>query len=229
VKVRYPFDGSWIRLKAEFGEEYLPLLRELVELAKQRGASYKAKIVFRNSGVYIHISVPIHLYLEHFKRGDAQGELVAGFDLNSDRVNLAIVDKHGRLVDAKAEWFPEVVAHGFPRAKAKALRLKALAKLLGYCYAHGVGTVVFENLHGIKGRRFTGSRSANRKISRFAKRELLQHAIVMSLKHGFRVLLVDPRGTTNSRDHDEIMRRYGLDRHTASAYLIALRARNQNR
>jgi len=31
-----------------------------------------------------------------------------------------------------------------------------------------------------------------------------------------------------SREHDEIMKRYGLDRHAASAYLIALRGlRNQ--
>jgi hypothetical protein len=34
---------------------------------------------------------------------------------------------------------------------------------------------------------------------------------------------VNPRGTTNSTEHDELMKKYGLDRHTASAYLIALR------
>jgi len=30
---------------------------------------------------------------------------------------------------------------------------------------------------------------------------------------------VDPRGTTNSKKHDKIMRKHGLGRHTASAYL----------
>jgi predicted transposase len=34
VKVKYPYDGSWIALRAEFGEKYLPLLRELIDLAK---------------------------------------------------------------------------------------------------------------------------------------------------------------------------------------------------
>ena len=34
---------------------------------------------------------------------------------------------------------------------------------------------------------------------------------------------VDPRGTTSSREHSEIMRKYSLDKHTASAYLIALK------
>ncbi|MCD6509770.1 MAG: hypothetical protein J7L11_05200, partial [Thermoprotei archaeon] len=88
---------------------------------------------------------------------------------------------------------------------------------------HGVGTVVFENLQAIKHKGYTRSPSANRKISRFAKRELLQHAILSAMKYKFKILLVNPRGTTHSKKHDEIMRKYGLDRHTASAYLIALK------
>jgi len=226
VKVKYPYDGSWIQLEAKFGEKYLPLLRELVELAKQRKVSYNARIMFRRGRIYIHVSVPIYLYLKHFEKGEARGELIAGFDLNSDRINLAIIDRYGGLVDAKTAWFTEVVSHGFPRNKAKALRLRALAKLLKYCYTHGVGIVVFENLYVVKKHRYTKSRNGNRRISKFAKRELLEHAIVMSLKYGFKVLLVDPRGTTNSKEHDEAMKMHGLDRHTASAYLIALRGLN---
>ena len=34
---------------------------------------------------------------------------------------------------------------------------------------------------------------------------------------------VNPKGTTHSKEHDEVMKKYGLDRHTASAYLIALK------
>jgi len=229
VRVKYPYDGSWIALRARFGEEYLSLLRELVELAKQKKASYNAKIVFRGGGIYVHVSVPIQLFLKHFKKGEARGELIAGLDLNSDRINLAIIDERGRLVDVRTARFPETTSHGFPRSKARAMRLGALAKLLGYCYYHGVGTVAFEDLFEVKGRRFAKSKTANRKMSRFAKRELLQHAITMSLKYGLRVLLVDPKGTTSSREHDEVMLKYGLDRHMASAYLIALKALNQSK
>ncbi len=82
--------------------------------------------------------------------------------------------------------------------------------------------MVFENLLVIKKRRYTRSRRANRKITRFAKRELLRYGIVMAMKYGFKVLLVNPKGTTNSEEHSKIMRRYRLDRHTASAYIIAL-------
>jgi len=39
------------------------------------------------------------------------------------------------------------------------------------------------------------------------------------------VVTVNPKGTTRSEDHEYVMRKCGLDKHTASAYLIALRAR----
>jgi hypothetical protein len=42
-------------------------------------------------------------------------------------------------------------------------------------------------------------------------------------KRLFNVILVNPKGTTNSEDHDKVMREKGFDRHTASAYLIALK------
>ena len=223
VKIKYPYDGLWLVFKALFGEEYLQLVAELVELAKQKRASYGARVVFRDGRIYLHLSVPLELYLKHFKKGEARGELVAGFDLNSDRVNMVIVDRLGRIRDVKTERFPEITSHGFPRNKARAKRLEALAKLLRYAYHHNVGAVAFENLLTIKKRKYINNSTANRKITRFAKRELLQHALAMAMKHGFKVHLIDPKGTTNSKEHDEVMKRHGLDRHTASAYLIALK------
>jgi len=74
----------------------------------------------------------------------------------------------------------------------------------------------------IKKKRYTKSKSANRKIARFAKRELLQYGIAMAMKYSFKVLLVNPKWTTKSEEHDKAMKRYGLDRHSASAYIIAL-------
>jgi len=45
----------------------------------------------------------------------------------------------------------------------------------------------------------------------------------MAMKYGFKVLFVNPKGTTKSEKHDKVMKRYGLDGHSALAYLIALR------
>ncbi|MFP3227753.1 MAG: hypothetical protein RXQ71_03045 [Caldisphaera sp.] len=52
---------------------------------------------------------------------------------------------------------------------------------------------------------------------------MLIHGVIKSLRLGFNVVLVNPKGTTNSEEHEKVMREKGFDRHTASAYLIALR------
>lgn len=221
LEVNIPWRG-WVKFRVLFGGQYIPLVSELVEKALRRELSYTAKIVFRNGRPYLHVSVPIELYLKHFKRGVAGGKLVAGFDLNSDRINMVVVDKLGIIRDVKTGWFPEVTSPGFPREKANALRLRALARLLGYAYYHGVGVVVFEDLERIKGREYTKSTSANRKIGRFPKRKLLQHAIVMALKYGFKVNLVNPAYT--SKIGEKLGKELGFDKHTTSAYLVALKA-----
>ena len=75
----------------------------------------------------------------------------------------------------------------------------------------------------MKRRKFTRSKSGNRKVSRFAKKQTLTHGVIKALRLGFDVVLVNPKGTTNSEDHDRIKREKGFDRHTASAYLMALK------
>jgi len=110
-----------------------------------------------------------------------------------------------------------------PREKARDIRLKKLKELLRYARRIGVDYVVFEDLFRVRKRGRTRSPSGNRKIARFTKRQLLQHGVVMVLKLGLTLILVDPKGTTHSGEHDEVMRGYGLDRHMTSAYLIARR------
>jgi len=63
------------------------------------------------------------------------------------------------------------------------LRLNALSEALRFLSRVGVDYVAFEDLLLIKGRRFT--RSGNRKITRFAKRQLLTHGVIKALRLGF--------------------------------------------
>jgi hypothetical protein len=101
--------------------------------------------------------------------------------------------------------------------------LNALSESLNFLSRIGVDYVVFEDLFLVKKRKFTRSKSGNRKVSRFAKRQLLIHGVVKALRLSFDVVLVNPKGTTNSEGHDRMMREKGFDRHTASAFLIALK------
>ncbi len=203
VKIRDPFSREWLSFRHDFGDRFI------------KADKYTAKVVFRNGKIYLHLSLPFEL----FKYGVTCGKLIASFDLNSDRINMIIVDWKGKIRDVKSKHFPEVTSHGFLKSKAKDVRLKALAELLDYAYYHSVGIVLFENLDRIKKRRFTKSRKANRKISKFAKRGLLHYGITMALKRGFKVYLVNPANT--SKVAKRIRRTLGLDVHSTSAYVLA--------
>ncbi|MBP1357868.1 MAG: hypothetical protein JZD40_05205, partial [Sulfolobus sp.] len=67
-------------------------MRELVSLAESREEGYGVVLSFRDS-VRIHVQVPLYLYLKYFSEQRVVGYgYVAGFDLNSDRLNLVIID-----------------------------------------------------------------------------------------------------------------------------------------
>ncbi|MEM0035750.1 MAG: hypothetical protein QXP97_03685 [Desulfurococcus sp.] len=99
--------------------------------------------------------------------------------------------------------------------------MNALGQAIKYVARIGADYVAFENLYEVKRKRFTENPTANR---RFAKKQLLLHGILRSLRKGLHVVLVDPRGTISSKKHGEIMKKYGLDKRMASTYLVALRA-----
>ena len=165
----------------------------------------------------MHLSIPF----DYVRYGITCGKHIASFDLNSDRINMVIVDRNGEIRDVKVKHFPEVTSHGFPKNKAKDIRLKALAELLDYAYFHNVGIVLFEDLERMKRRSKTKSRKANRKISKFAKHELLHYGVTMALKRGFKVFLVNPVNT--SKIAKQIHKTLGLDVHCTSAYILAQR------
>jgi predicted transposase len=222
VRVKDPW-GKWVHGKAYLGKEYLSLLHELEELAEMKEEGYGAVISFEEKPM-IHLQVPLWLYLKHFSSPKPVGYgLVAGFDLNSDRLNVVVVNEEGKVVTKKTWWYSDVTRPGFPKGKAMALRLNALSESLNFLSRVGVDHVAFEDLFPVERRKFTRSKSGNRKVSRFAKKQLLIHGVIKALRLGFNVVLVNPKGTTNSEYHDKVMREKGFDRHTASAYLIALK------
>ncbi|AWR94030.1 hypothetical protein [Acidianus brierleyi] len=222
IKVKDPW-GKWVFGKAYFGKEYLPLLKELEDLASKKVEGYGAVVSFKDYPM-IHLQVPLWLYLKHFSSLKPNGYgLIAGFDLNSDRLNVVVISKDGEIIANKTWWYSDVTRPGFTKGKAMALRLNALSESLNFLSRVGVDYVVFEDLFLVKRRRFTRSKSGNRKVSRFAKRQMLAHGVIKSLRLCFNVVLVNPKGTTNSEEHEKVMREKGFDRHTASAYLIALK------
>lgn len=223
VLIRY-YNGEWLEFKARFGRKYIPLLNELIELSNQKKMSYGIAISFRDGKVYVHVEVPMWLYLKYFPTLRQKGYgLIAGFDINSDRLNVVVINEAGDIIALKTFWYSEVVSHGFSKEKARWVRLNALSGALKLCRRVGANYVVLEDLTRIKDRKFTSNPTANRKIAEFPKKQLLKHGVLKALKLGFTVILVNPKGTSNSITHRQIMREKGLDRHMASAYIIVYR------
>ena len=94
----------------------------------------------------IHLSVSYDFYAKRaMKYNIPKGNLIGGVDVNTDRINLAIVDERCRLRDKKTFRFPEVTARGFPRDKAWSIIGMKIHDMLRYAYHHGVSIIALEN------------------------------------------------------------------------------------
>jgi len=178
----------------------------------------------------IQLTIPLNFYYEYMSRYKRNyGKLYGGIDVNVDRVNLVIVDKYGRLRDNKTFWFEDATRKGYSRRKAKVVIGMAIHNMLRYAYHHGVKTLFLENPEVLGKLRLLWIRNSkkfnknyNWKVAVFRSRTIEMITMKAPL-YAINTVYVDPKGTTHSREHDEVMREYGLDKHTASAYLIALR------
>ena len=219
VLVKIPHaDGKheWIKCNVKFGKKHIPLIKELLagEIA------YSSTVVLSNSRYYLHITIPLDLYAKHTRRifVKKNAKYVAGFDINPDRINMVIINGAGSIIDIQNEHFHDLIQHGYSKNKAREIRLSALSKLIDYGVSHNVKYFIFEKITNVKPNK---NKKANRKIAKFAYRQLLQHAEIMVRKRGGVFKMISPAYT--SIDAIPLARKLGLDRHTASAYLIALR------
>ena len=233
----YSYDGSKDRvfINARPNKGHAKLLKLVVE-SKEK---YMPRVVVkgynvRNSTLYvygeIHVAVSYDFYLKHSTRYmEPRGDLIGGVDVNVDRINLAIVDRKGNLRDCKTFWFAETAARGYPRRSSWSVIGMKIHEVLRYAYHHGVSTIALENPEilgylksaWIRGKD-RGRKDYNYKKSIF-RSSVIERIAMKAPLYGLSVKFVNPKGTTSSREHDEVMKRYGLDRHTASAYLVALR------
>ncbi len=233
--IGYDDSTERIVIKPTIPRSYRLLLDKILE-EKQK---YTARIVIRDYGVrrnilWVHgeiqVTIPLDFYYKHMIRYiENNGRLYGGVDVNSDRINLAIIDMYGNLRDTYTFWFREVTARGYPRRRARIIIGMKIHEMLKYAYHHGVKVLFLENPEVLGRLKLLWIRNGKRlnnnynwKISTFRSSVIEMIALKAPL-YSIKTYYVDPRGTTNSEIHDEIMKRHRLDRHTASAYLIALK------
>jgi hypothetical protein len=213
--------------------------RLLLEKIFEERQRYTGRVVIKSYGIRedslwirgeVQITIPIDFYYKHIARcREPRGNLIGGVDVNVDRLNLAIIDEKGNLRDYKTFWFSETTARGFSRRSARSIIGTKIREMLSYAYHHNVKTLFLED-PGVLGKlKLLWVRSGDRKHENYNYRKTVFRSSVIEMialktpLYSIKTRYVDPKGTTNSREHEEIMKRYGLDRHAASAYLIALR------
>jgi len=211
----------------------------LVDRALRREIGYPARIYITDYGdklehLYgeVQVMVKYNLYMEVMKRYDKPlGNNIAGVDVNVDRINLVVINRDGDIVWKYTARFPQVIARGYPRKRAWSIIGEAIHSILKNAYSHGASVIAVENPEVIGYLKYYWIRNGDRKSKNYNykvsifRNSIIERILWKAPLYGLRVVTVSPKGTTRSEDHEYVMRKCGLDSHTASAYIIALKAR----
>jgi len=228
-----------IIIKPVIPKGYAGLVKVLIDEALRKEVGYPARIYIKKYGnelrhLYgeMQVMVKYDLYSEIMKRyNKPRGNNIAGLDVNVDRINLVVINRDGDVVWKYTARFPQVAARIYPRIKAWSIIGEAIHNALENAYSHGASVIAVENPEVIGYLRYywieNGDRKSenyNYKVSIF-RNSIIERIMWKAPLYGLQAVPVNPRGTTHSEEHDESMRKHRLDRHTTSAYLIALKAR----
>jgi len=231
----FDFEGnkSYIIVKPTISKRYKPILQNIWFYMQP----YYARVVLKQFGnrkgvLFTHgeiqVVVDYDFYLELMRRyNQPKGKNVAGIDVNLDRINLAIVNKDGELRDYKTFWFREVKARNMPKRRVWSIIGMRVHEMLKYAYYHGVCRIYLEDLSILgklkllwlkNGRRF--NKNYNYAVQSFRSR-VIETIKMKAPLYGMKTSYVNPANT--SKISEKLARKLGVDKHTASAYVIALR------
>jgi len=239
----YDHSSEYVELEVVVPKGWRKLIEVLIEKAGRKEVGYPARIYISDYGMgknglhiagELQVMVSYSLYYEVMKRFDSPlGDLVAGIDVNVERLDVAVVSPSGRLKAVKTFWLDGSVHMGVKRSRAWSIIGGAMHEMLWWLYHSGVSTIYLENPEIIGYLRYYWIRNSERrgrkwnwKVSMF-RNSVIERITWKAPLYALNVRYVDPRGTTRSREHNEIMKKFGLDRHLASAYLIALKELKQ--
>jgi len=232
-------DVAELRVGAPRSRRYREILEEVIELASQRKLAYNARVYIRDASEdvvrgEIQVAVPYDIYAKHYPKLFEEGYVpshVLGFDVNFDRINAVLINRSTRIVYMERIDITPFVTQGRRWKDLRtfvALKLHNLFNYIAERYGAFIVAVEDPDVLGflklrwvVLGKRL--SEDYNYKVARFSS-SLADLVLDVAVKLGIRIARIDPRGTTHSEEHDEVMKRYGLDKHMASAYIVAKKA-----
>jgi len=157
---------------------------------------------------------------------------VLGFDINSDNIAWCLVDQYGNVIEWDIIDFRRFRTQGVSGKVCRTYVMEQLHILFTRFVINeelelAVGVEKREVLCALK---LAWIKSGERKgvhynywVSIFRPR-IMDDIEQIACKYGVHVIPVEPRGTSSSEEHREVMKKLRVNRHVASAYLVALRA-----
>jgi len=131
---------------------YAKLVKALVDKALRKEIGYPARVYITDYGerlkhLYgeIQVMVKYGFYLEVMRRCDKPlGRNIAGVDVNTDRLNLVVIDENGDIVWKYTAKFPQVTSRGYLRRCAWSIIGEAIHKVLKNAHSHGASVIAVE-------------------------------------------------------------------------------------
>ena len=211
---------------------YSRLFKSVARLSMSCKLGYLARLIafdMSSGRVYaeLQVNIPYELYLAHRRRyEEPAGKNIAGVDVNVDRVNLAIIDRRGILRDVKTFHYPSLASPTLTGEQRRSLIHRVMHEALKYSYHHGVSTIVLEDPKVLGYLKLKWVRSSDRKSKSFNRRvsifkpSIIEEFVLHVPEYGLDAFYVNPAYT--SKLAEAIAKELGLDRHSVSAYILAL-------
>ncbi len=237
LTIGYGKETRYVELKIVTPKGWKKLVDMIVNRALNGQVGYPARVVVRDygigkNGLHIHgevqVMVPYNLYLELMRRYDKpRGDNVAGVDVNVERLDAVVIDKHGNILSFRTFWLKDATFMGVKRRRAWSLIGEKIHTLLKWLYSQGASIIGLENPEVIGYLRYywvrNGERKGNKwnwKVSMF-RNSIIERITWKAPLYSMKTVYIDPRNT--SKEGEKIGKKLGLDRHLGSAYIIAKR------
>jgi len=234
VEILVHDEASWRRIKVEYGasKRYSMILNEVAKLGMENKLGYLARIILLNYSPHrayceLQVTIPWNLYMRYLPvKGHVHGDNIGGIDVNLDRINLAIVSRQGVLLGTYTARFPELKVQGLDYDRRTSIVMDAIHKVLDYAVNHGCSLIVLENPKTLGYLRWVWIRRGKRRNSTWNRRvslftvEIAERISWHAPQYELKIYYVNPSYT--SKLAEAIAENIGLDKHIASAHILAL-------
>jgi IS605 OrfB family transposase len=180
---------------------------------------YSIELKRKSKRVYVHITYDLNVHGAELKWSEKiQSEIVAGIDVNVDRVAVSILSKQGNLLESKTFYCHEME---YVKSNRRSNIAGECAKdIVHYLLSWNAGAMVLENIK-LKQDHDTDKRF-NRLVHSFAKTKIQKAITSRGIKFGMKIKKVNP-AYTSVIGRFKYSKKYGISVHEAASFVIGRR------